>query len=225
MNKYVSLSLFILVGGMHNMNAFAGEFKFNNKNLNALSALICHTTTEAESENIISLHKFLVDKSKLGSAKNDVSYELTGTCNIQYDKKTKKIISYGDEFTFNINLKDSKMANGKIGIKDIELHFKKNSLKMIRIKDPLLLIEKTYQLNNSEWAQSDSLFSFNKKKSFALRIGRKTAAVEKNSTLMFSKNKLKSKFYNTWSYSAIGCSQTTGRTTQEHCQKISDLAN
>ena len=218
MNKTTSLYTIILTA-LLSLSAYSNEFKFNNKNLNALMALVCQSSLQHLNNDSIYAHKLSVDKTKLGAKTDEATFELSGTCNVEYDTKTKEILAYGDEFSIEINMMDTSQATGKIGIKDIALQFKNKELIGLAIKDPLMLTQKAYRLTNSKWAQSDSIFSFNSKKTFLLKIGRKTAALEENTDLTF-KGKLHTKFFNTWSYEAFGCSSKTAYISNKVCSKI-----
>lgn len=226
MNKYASLSLFILMTlTVINAKADSAGFRFNNKNLNALTALICHSTSELSSPDRILIHKLQVDKSKLGTNANEVSYELSGTCHVEYDLKTKEVLSYGDEFTINIDLQKPAKTTGKLGIQEIRFQFQNKNLVGLKVKDPLLLTQKSFPLKNTSWANSDSILSFQKTRKFMLKVGRKTAAIEKESALNFVKHKVKTKFFNTWSFEAIGCSSSKSYVDQETCLRLAEKIN
>lgn len=216
--KFTSLTVMLLCT-LVSTSVFSSEFKFNNKNLNALMALVCHSNNQNADKNSIFAHKVLIDKIKHGSSEADTSFEISGTCNIEYDKKSKEIISYGEEFLVEFNLKNKSKISGKIGIRDIVIDFQSHKLSRLTIKDPLMLTLKVFNLKQSHWASSDSIINFNPARPFKLSVGRKTAATEDQSQLKFN-TKVKSTFFNTWSYTSYGCSSADQFVTEEICSSI-----
>lgn len=209
------LLTFILISS--SLNALASEFKFNNKNLNSLGAIICQNTTVKESQHITA-HKISIHKDKRSDHKKNMQYEIIGTCDIKYSKNTQKVVSLGDEFSLSFTTNNYQQIEGRLGIKKIFLNFRKKNLHSLVIIDPLMQTTKRIYLSKSKWATSDTIFNFNKS-NLELKISRKTAAVESNSMLRF-KDKSKTRYYNLWSFESFGCTNNVKKVTSEQCQKI-----
>ena len=198
--------------------AYAGEFSFNNKNLNTLGALVCDLSSTNAQTNTIIAHKMDLEIKRTGPNKNDVSYIIEVSCNIQIDKKTKKTISYGDPLSISFSELNSEIK-GQLGINELILNFKNKTLRKITIKDPLMLSQKSFEVNKSEWAHSDQIFNFNKAPGIKLNLNRNIAAVESDSTLSFNHGN-KSKFFNLWSYQSYGCSNKNHTIDSELCYQL-----
>ncbi|MBD65789.1 MAG: hypothetical protein CME62_11320 [Halobacteriovoraceae bacterium] len=196
--------------------AQANEFKFNNKNLNSLGAIICQSAKSPQENNIIA-HKININKHRVSDKHNDFKYEVIGTCDIHYNTQKKKITTLGDEFHFSFYTNRFGQIEGRYGIKKLFFNFRKKTLHSLVIIDPLLQTTKRIYLSQSQWAKNDTIFNFDRSK-LQVKISRKTAAVEKNSLLEFN-DKLKTTYYNLWSFESFGCSGLAGQ-NQEQCQKI-----
>lgn len=199
--------------------ALGSEFKFNYKNLNTLGALICTQTAQTQNNKQILAHKINVDVRRVGPKPNDKIFEISGSCDINYDIKSKKIVSFGEEFNIEFELANLKSVKGNLGIKEIEVNFDKNNLKTIKVTDPLLLTSNSYDLSRSQWASSDRIFNLKNKKFLSVKLARATAAVEKDNTLVFHTND-QTNFYNIWSYESSGCSHKTRKIAESECTQI-----
>jgi hypothetical protein len=210
---------FIFMLTLFGQAALGSEFNFNYKNLNTLGALICTQTTPTKKTEQILAHKINVDMRRVGPNPNDKIFEISGSCDINYDLKSKKIVSFGEEFNIEFELGNLANVKGNLGIKEIEVSFDKNSLKAIKITDPLLLTNDNFDLSRSQWASSDRIFNLKNKKLLSVKLARATAAVEKNNTLIFYTND-QTHFYNIWSYQSSGCSHGSRKVSESECSKI-----
>lgn len=212
-------TLFIL--SILSFNSQSSEFKFNNKNLNSLAALICLLDSQElgnKDSSKVYTHKTTVNKVKIGPKVNDEIIELTGTCNNIINKDSLKIVRLGEEFNISIDRSNKLVASGKLGIKSVEIQFKNNIAQRITIEDPLLLIKTSRDISKSIWAKSNQIFSFSKKK-LSLKFARTIAATEEGGTLNFKSVK----FFNVWNDQAFGCSLANKNLSQSECERFKNI--
>lgn len=216
--KISIITLFTLA--LVSFNLQAEEFKFNNKNLNSIGALVCMMGSQntLEVSPRISIHKSFVNKKKIGPKASDEIVELSGSCNNIVNRDELKIESLGEEFTIEIDRSNKLVGIGKLGIKDIKIEFKHGRVNKLTIKDSLMLTTISRDLSNSTWAKSNQIFSFTGKK-MALRFSRKIAATETGGTLNFNT----ASFFNVWSDQAFGCSLANEKLSAHECEKLINL--
>lgn len=197
----------------------ASEFKFNNKNLNSLGALVCQLDQGASSNSeMIRTHSLNVNQKRIGPKTTDVIVEVQGTCNKLIDSESMKVEALGDEFYLKIDRSQKLIGSGKLGIKNITIEFQKNKINRISIEDPLLLLTVTEDLSQSNWASSNQIFSFNNE-NMSLKFARKIAATEAGGTLSFNSTR----FFNVWSDQAYGCSLATKEISDLTCEKLTKI--
>ena len=217
--KITFIILFICT--LINVNSFAAEFKFNNKNLNSIGALVCLINSES-SQNLrgalIYTHKTTVNKKKIGPRAVDEIIEIQGTCNNLVNTETLKTERMGDEFFIQIDRSRNLQGSGKLGIKKITIDFKNSNLQGITVEDPLLLTKVSKDISNSTWAKSNQIFSFTGEK-LSLRFSRKIAATETGGVLDFNSIK----FFSVWSDQAFGCSSATIKLSESQCEKLKNI--
>jgi hypothetical protein len=210
--------IFVLTLSIGQM-AYGNEFNFNYKNLNTLGALICSQDSVVQDKETILAHKVNIDMRRVGPGGNDKIFEVSGSCDISYNKNSDIVTSFGDEFSIEIELSNLNSVTGKLGIKDIELQFNDRELTGMKITDSLMMSSKTFDLTGSHWAISDRIFNLKNKKLLSVNLSRSTAAVEKNNSLEFYTNG-QSRFYNIWTYESFGCSHKSKAITQKKCAEI-----
>lgn len=213
--------IILLIFTLASITAQASEFKFNNKNLNSLGALVCLLNSEgltlSESTHVYT-HKTSVNKRKIGPKSNEEIIELHGTCNNLVNRETLKVEQLGDEFYIKIDRSEKLLGSGKLGIKDINISFKNKNIQKITITDPLLLTRLSRDLSNSTWAKTNQIFGFNQKK-LSLRFARKIAATETGGILNFNSIK----FFNVWSDQAFGCGLANEKLSEVECEKLKNI--
>lgn len=197
----------------------ASEFKFNNKNLNSLGALVCQLDQESKtSKQLIRVNSISVNQKRIGPEPKDIIIEVQGTCNKIVSPKSMKVTALGDEFFVKFDRSLNHAGKGKIGIKNISIRFNAGKIKNILIEDPLLMTKITKDLSHSTWASTNQIFSFSADK-MALKFSRKIAATETGGTLEFESTR----YFNVWSDQAYGCSQVTNEISDLACEKLIKL--
>lgn len=215
--KIIVISLFNL---LLLSTSFAAEFRYNNKNLNSLGAVICLMNTEVSSE--LKTHKISTLKKRVGPAADDLLFELSGTCATKI-AKNGTLNSIGDEFLVELKkVKNDYIAVGKIGIKEIQIFFKASNPHKIVIIDPLLLTKQSKNLAHTKWSSSNQIFSFNGDK-LSLQLGRKLAAVEDGGALNFKDRS--TTFFNLWSETTFGCTHAGSSLSEQECEKFNSTTS
>ncbi|MBT4792687.1 MAG: hypothetical protein HON90_14025 [Halobacteriovoraceae bacterium] len=214
--KVSTILLFLAIS----LTAAANEFKFNYKNLNTLTAVICHkaknTLSQQKGAQVVS--SFSINKVKHSDQKDDATFEISGTCNAVI-AKNRSVLSYGQEIQLTINLNKLNQSKGMLGISPITLQFFKGIPTQVIIEDLLLSQQLSLTLNSSRWAKSNSLFSLNPENYIQIKSSSRIIASEVESNLEFLNN---STFYNIWSYESFGCSGKE-KISSSQCEKLTTL--
>ncbi len=212
----IGLSTIILI--LSFQSCFAGEFKFNYKNLNALASLICSNNQPSTAKDEVLVSKFSINKTKLSQRKNDLKIEISGTCNAKVNVKSKDVISFGEDLQIEFDLNKLNQTSGNIGLSKIKFKFKKNQLLSLNLRNPFTLKNVHLKLSKTVWSNKSSIISFGNKDQIKLRIGARIIASESNSNLKVNNGP---KYYNIWGFDTIGC-KARQSLTQAGCENFSE---
>ena len=218
MKRSILFTFFLVLSSSLYANS---EFVFNNKNLNSVASLICIMNAQGDSleqDAQVRTHKITLNQKRIGPKVSDLIIEVKGTCNNIVDLKTKELKKLGDEFLLTIDMRKTLSAEGKIGIKNINIYFKDKNLQSISISDPLLLTTVKKDLSNSTWAKSDQIFSFDSKP-LSVAFNRRIAAIENGGVLRFKSTS----FFSIWSDQAIGCSLAGKNLSESECESLHNI--
>lgn len=182
------------------------SFDFHYKNLNSIMASLCHSLKENSlGTNQVRLNKFSIEKNTLDQNGLKTEFTITGACNQVVNLKSKNIDEYGQEvflnFTYNKNLK-AQSFSGSLGIHPISIEIKNGKPYSFRITKSFEGSSKVFNLEKSQWAINDSLFSIGKKSGIKLKVKSRVIASETEQTLHFSAT---NKHYDLWNYNSYGC--------------------
>jgi hypothetical protein len=196
--------------------AQAGQFNFNYKNLNTLAMLICKEMKPEPTSNTVLVNKFTTNKTKYGSSKNDIQYEMSGICNSKISKKSSEVLSFGDEIQFSVDLDKANLILGTVGVNKLIIKIKGSTVKSITIDKIFENKKVKIGIPKTRWAKSDSLFSFNKNERIKMETKGRILASEKESNLYSDSGEV---LYNIWNYESFGCHTTKG-ISQDQCEQF-----
>ena len=217
----MKLTKYLFIFSILTLAPIAGpkEFKFNYKNLHALSALICESVNGATSQNSVLINKVSIDKNQYGPLPKDLRYEISGSCQNRVSSTGKEVLKYGEDLQLEMDLKNLGTVSGTLGIHKVRVLFKKKIPTKLMVDQYLLGEKKIYDLKNYKWSHSSSMVNFGKAEKLQLRSKKRIIASEENSNLVFSNGSI---VYNIWSYESYSC-RTKKKFGQKSCENLLQL--
>ena len=209
--------LFILPLTLFTLSASASSFQLNYKNINTLTGVICASLQkESISKSETLVQKIQIEQIRTGHKSTDIEFEVSGTCNAKFDKKSKSIAHFGEEI--NLTFKPESIT-GSLGLNNINIKTNDKSISEIAIIDGLFGSTESIKVKKSNWAANNNIFTFSKSEKIKLELNRKVAAVEASSNLdIKSINQLK--MFKIWSSQSFGCSTLSEKVCQNITEKL-----